>query len=258
MRHGFWVICTLALVLPAGPLRGQEVSGGMTAALPDAPSFARSADPTAGDEAASTGSPSSHRWLNFDGKLRYFREHSFGPGALLGPLFTAGPEMVSPPKHYPKPWRQGAAGFGRLYGDALAFQTAAETSRFLTGAAFHEDPRYSRSASHNPLLRTMHAVAFTAFDNSDSGHTTLALSNFAGAASAGLVGNAYLPGGYNDTRHAVTRTGIAFGSFALTNLSVEFSPELRRMGRGLHLPKFLLSRQPEKSQFAGQRSTSSW
>jgi hypothetical protein len=136
---------------------------------------------------------------------------------------------------------KGAAAFGRLYGDALAFQTAAQTGRFLTGAALHEDPRYSRSTSHNQLIRTMHAIVFTAFDRSDSGHTTLALSNVAGAASAGFVGNAYLPRGYNDTSHAVTRTGIAFGSFGLTNLGIEFSPELRRITRGLHLPTFLVS-----------------
>lgn len=100
--------------------------------------------------------------------------------------------------------------------------------------------------SHNPLMRTMHAIVFTAFDRSDSGHTTLALSTFAGAASAGFDGNAYLPRGYNDTSREVTRMGIAFGSFALTNLGIEFSPELRRIGRGLHLPRFVLSGQPRK------------
>jgi len=184
--------------------------------------------------------------LNVGGKLQYFADHSFGPGAFIGPLLTAGPEIANPPAHYPKPWRQGAAAFGRLYGDALAFQTAAQTGRFLTGAAFDEDPRYYRSASHNPLVRTMHAMVFTAFDKSDSGHTTVALSNFAGAASAGFIGNAYLPRGYNDISHAVTRTGIAFSGFTVTNLAVEFSPELRRMGRGLHLPNLLLSGQPEK------------
>lgn len=264
MRHEFPVICILALVVPAGPLRGQEVGKNIIAApaLPDAPSLALSANQAADladarncinsphyrDDAACTLSKSKccYSGLNPGGKLQYFADHSFGPGAFIGSLFTAGPEMASPPAHYPKPWRQGAAAFGRLYGDALAFQTAAQTGKFLSGAAFHEDPRYYRSASHNLLVRTTHAIVFTTFDKSDSGHTTVALSNFAGAASAGFVGNAYLPRGYNDISHAVRRTGIAFGSFALTNLASEFSPELRRMGRGLHLPKFMLSGQPEQ------------
>lgn len=50
----------------------------------------------------------------------------------------------------------------------------------------------------------------------------------------------------DNTSHEVTRMGIAFGAFALTNVGIEFSPELRRMGRGLHLPRFVLSGQPEK------------
>jgi len=243
MKYGFWFICMVTLVLAAGSLRGQEVEKGINAApaLPDPPLPAVSHD-----DAPCALVETCNSRLDFSEKLRYFSDHSFGPGAFFSPLFTAGPEIANPPAHYPKQWRQGAAAFGRLYGDALAFQTAAQTGRFLTGAAFHEDPRYSRSTSHNPVMRTMHAMVFTAFDKSDSGHTTLALSNFAGAASAGFVGNAYLPSGYNDASHAVTRTGIAFGSFALTNLAVEFSPELRRIGRDLHLPKFLLSGQPEK------------
>jgi hypothetical protein len=261
MKYRFWSICMVGLVLAAASLRGQEVEKGINAApaLLDPPSPTVS-DSQAGfvdlrnpvnsghyrDVAPCTLVETCNSRLHFSEKLRYFADHSFGPGAFFSPLFTAVPEIANPPTHYPKQWRQGTAAFGRLYGDALAFQTAAQTGRFVTGAAFHEDPRYSRSTSHNPFMRTMHAIVFTAFDKSDSGHTTLALSNFAGAASAGFVGNAYLPSGYNDASHAATRTGIAFGSFALTNLAVEFSPELRRIGKSLYLPKFSLSGQPGK------------
>lgn len=258
MKHLFWVISIVPLVLAANTLRGQEITP--AAALPNRPSAAVSAKQDAGSVGLGNRVDSGHcrhgvpcvpvetcnSRLNFSKKLRFFTDHSFGPGAFIGPLFTAGPEMAKPPARYPKQWRQGAAAFGRLYGDALSFETAAQTGRFLTGVAVREDPRYFRSTSHNPLVRAMHAIAFTAFDRSDSGHTTLALSNFAGSASAGFVGNAYLPRGYNDTSHTVTRMGIAFGSFALTNLGIEFSPELRRIGRGLHLPRFVLSGQPQK------------
>jgi len=245
-------MCLVALVLAAGAMRSQEVQEGIHAArvLPD-PSSPAVSDSQA--DFVDLGNPvnSDHyrdaapcayvetcdSRLQFSEKLRHFADHAFGPGAFLSPLFTAGPEMANPPRRYPQQWCRDAAAFGRLYGDALALQTAAQTGRFLTGAVFHEDPRYPRSTSHNPFTRTVHAIVVPAFDESDSGHTTVALSNFAGAASAGFVGNAYLPSGYNDTSHAVVRTGIAFGSFALTNLAVEFSPELRRIGKTLHLPK---------------------
>src|SRR5690348_4352682 len=143
--------------------------------------------------------------LTAGAKARYFAQHSFGPGAFAAPLFTAGPELAKPPARYPRQWRDGGGAFGRLYGDALSSQMAAQTGRFLTGVAFHEDPRYSSSTNRNALARAIHAIAFTALDKSDSGHMTLAVSNFAGAASAGFIGGAYLPVGYNDTSHALDR-----------------------------------------------------
>jgi hypothetical protein len=92
----------------------------------------------------------------------------------------------------------------------------------------------------------MHAVVFTAFDRSDSGRTTFAISNFLASASAGFVGNAYLPHGYNDTSHAVSRMGIEFGSIAVSNLAQEFTPEFRRLGQRMHLPGFMLPSAPKR------------
>lgn len=256
MKYLFWVASVITLVFPGTALRAQELGANATSgALPQGPPFAgmetgdtkHSVNSAHCSEMACSSDDPCNAMLNFGEKLRYFARHSFGPGAFVAPLFTAGPEIGKPPAHYPEQWRQGPLAFGRLYGDALAFQTAAQTGRFLTGAALHEDPRYSPSTNHNPLGRTMHAIAFTVLDRSDSRRTTLAVSNFAGAASAGFLGNAYLPQGYNNTSHAVTRTVIAFGSFAVANLAAEFSPELRRVGRSVHLlPKFRLSGQPEK------------
>jgi len=177
--------------------------------------------------------------LGFAGKARYFAAHSFAPGAFIGPLVWSAPILAKPPVHYPKDWRQGAGALGRLYGDALAFQTTAQTGKFLTGVAFHEDPRYWASSSRNPFERALHAVASTALDRSDSGRTTFAISNFAASVSAGFVGNAYLPHGYNDPSHAVSRMGLEFGGIAVTNLAQEFNPEFRRLGKRMRLPGFM-------------------
>ena len=255
MKYLFWIAGGIVLVFWGTVLRAQQRGANATSgALFEAPQSARmeTVDPkpsSNSDRYSAMSCFSDDRLtakLNFAEKARYFARRSFGAGSFIAPFFTAGPEMGRPPAHYPAQWRQGAAAFGRLYADALAFQTSAATGRFLTGAVVHEDPRYSPATTSSPLARTMHAIVFTVFDKSDSGRTTLALSNFAGAASAGFIGNAYLPHGYNDSSHALTRTGIAFGSFAITNLAVEFSPEFRRIGRRLHLRKFMLSAKPER------------
>jgi hypothetical protein len=160
-----------------------------------------------------------------------------GPRALLGEALSAGILMASPPSHYPGDWRKGAQAFGRNYGNILAIQTSRDSARFLTGALTHEDLGYKPSASKNSFARGLHAVAFTFIDKSDSGHSTIALSNFAGAAAGGFVGNAYLPPGYNDMSHAASRSAIAFGLFAAKNVVSEFSPEIRTFVKKLHLPR---------------------
>ena len=169
-------------------------------------------------------------------KADCFAHRSLRIDTFIGPLFMAVPEFAKPRAGYPTPWRKGPAAFGRLYGDALALQTAQQTTKFLAGLGLHEDLRYYPSASRNPLARALHAITFAALDRSDSGQTTLAASNFLGAAAGGFVGNAYLPRGYDDTSHAVTRMGIQFGFFVAENLVDEFRPELGQIRRLLHLP----------------------
>jgi len=253
MKYSVSFIAIVALIFSGTALRGQEVRGDSVGADVDwdARSFSMPTEKAVdlqnaldfphhvNDSTSLFNAPSSNR-LDFAGKASYFARHSFGPGAFIGALFAAAPELAKPPAGYPQQWRNGAGAFGRLYGDALAFQTAAQTGKFLTGAMFHEDPRYFPSSSLSPLARVMHAIVFTAFDKSDSGHTRLALSNFAASASAGFVGNAYLPRGYNDTNHGVSRMSIEFGSLAVTNIAQEFTPDLRRLGKKLQLPRFIL------------------
>ena len=247
MKYGFLIIGMMALLFSGAALHGQQTGAG---SVDDAVNPKKAPDPCSCQlETKDVNALCSSR-LSVSAKALYFWRRSFSPGAFVSPLFTAGPELVKPPIHYPKPWRDDGAAFGRLYGDALAFQTAAQTGRFLTGLAFHEDPRYASSANQNPLARALHAIAFTAVDKSDSGHATFAIANFVGAASAGLVGTTYLPAGYNDSSHALDRMGIALASFAASNLASEFSPELRKVGKRLHLPHLILGtaeREPDPS-----------
>jgi hypothetical protein len=173
-------------------------------------------------------------------KFMVFAVKSFGPRALVNPAFTAGIRMANPPNRYPREWRQGAEAFGRNYGNTLATHTAASTGRFLAAAALHEDLRYHPSSSSNVMVRTAHAIGYTFVDRSDSGRRQLAFANFAGAASGGFVGRLYLPPGFDDVSHAEARAATLFLSFAGQNVIREFSPELLRVARKLHVPRLEL------------------
>ena len=153
--------------------------------------------------------------LTAEDKLRIYVHGAFGPPAVILPAIGAGLGMLNPPSKYPKEWKDGADGFGRLYGARVATITSRRTAAFITEVALHEDPRYLRSTSTNPFWRTTHALAFTLVDKTDSGRNTVAVSNFAAAAAGGFVGMGCFPDGYNDATHAGQRAAAEFGTIAL-------------------------------------------
>jgi hypothetical protein len=172
-------------------------------------------------------------------KFRIYIHKTFGPPALILPAFGAGFQMLNPPSHYPREWKDGGGAFGRTYGYKVADRTSRETAQFLTGFLLHEDPRYQRSTSTNAFRRTLHALAFTVFDKTDSGRNTLAVSNFASAAAGGFVGMGILPDGYNDVTHAEQRMASEFLQIAIGNIATEFEPQWGPWAKKLRIPKIL-------------------
>jgi len=195
--------------------------------------------PTAGDEHTSTSGsadtpsartsaiPGGTGSSNFS---YYLTETYLNPGLFTAPAFRASLRMAHPPgsgpTRYPDEWRQGAEGFGRNYGDAFATRISSHTAQFIVGTLTREDLRYMPSRSHHFFARTSHAIAFTFVDRSQSGRRIPALSNFAGAAAGGFVGNAYLPNGFTDATHAGQRAEFQLGMMAAGNLFREFAPQM--------------------------------
>jgi hypothetical protein len=223
-----------------------ETQAQQAANLPDAPQpqdqnnlSGSSPHPQAANRAVLFLPVATSQRLSFSDKFTIYTHQTFGPPALILPAFKAGIGMANPTNHYPREWKDGAGAFGRLYGDSIAMVTSQRTARFLTGVALHEDPRYVRSNSKNLLVRTVHAVAFTFIDKTDSGKNTIAFSNFAGAAAGGFVGSAYLPHGYNDLTHAEQRMAMQFTSIAIQNVAAEFQPQWGPIVRKLRIQKIL-------------------
>jgi hypothetical protein len=177
--------------------------------------------------------------LTGEDKLRIYIHKTFGPPAVILPAFGTGIQMLNPPSHYPREWKDGAGAFGRVYGYKVADRTSRETAQFLTGFLLHEDPRYQRSTSTNAFRRTFHALAFTVVDKTDSGRNTLAVSNFASAAAGGFVGMGILPDGYNDITHAEQRMASEFLQLAIGNIATEFEPQWGPWAKKLRLPKII-------------------
>ena len=177
--------------------------------------------------------------LTFGEKWTIYLHQAFGPPAVVLPAFGAGLGMLNPRKNYPRDWKYGGDAFGRLYGDKLATNASRRTGQFLAETAFHEDPRYVPSSSTNVFGRTLHALAFTVIDRTDSGRNTFAFGNFAGAAAGGFVGMSYLPPGYSDVTHAEQRMAAEFATIAIGNVAAEFEPQWGPVVKKLRIPKIL-------------------
>jgi hypothetical protein len=221
------------------------------AALPDAP---MPQDQVQDQAQAESSPPASETHLNqfpvlppgltrapltIQDKFHIYAHKTFGPPAVILPAFGAGLGMLNPPNKYPREWKDGADAFGRNYGYRVADHTSRDTAQFLTGALLHEDPRYLRSTSDNPFVRTVHALAFTIFDKTDHGRTTFAASNFASAAAGGFVGMGILPNGYNDVTHAEQHMASEFLQTGIGNVITEFEPQWGPWAKKLRIPKLL-------------------
>jgi hypothetical protein len=221
----------------------------VVATLPDAPMPQEQAEDQSAPSPADSGthlnpfpilSPRLTRApLTIQDKFLIYAHKTFGPPAVILPAFGAGLGMLNPPSKYPKEWKDGAAAFGRNYGYRVADHTSRNTAQFLTGTLLHEDPRYLRSTSSNPVVRTVHALAFTIFDKTDSGRTTFAASNFASAAAGGFVGMGILPDGYNDVTHAEQHMASEFLQIGIGNVLTEFEPQWGPWAKKLRIPKIL-------------------
>src|SRR5260370_42444837 len=95
--------------------------------------------------------------LSGSDKLRIYIHKSFGPPAVILPAFGTGFQMLNPPSHYPREWKDGSDAFGRIYGYIEADRVSRVTGQFLTYFLLYAVLSYLPSSSSNPMPRTSHA-----------------------------------------------------------------------------------------------------
>ncbi len=136
---------------------------------------------------------------------------------------------------------QGAQGFGKRYGAALADQASANFfGTFFYPAIFQEDPRYYRMAHGSKRRRLLHAVGHTFLARSDSSKLMFNFSEWMGTASAQVLSNAYHPGNRRGFAPAAQWVGINIALDMGVDVLREFWPEVAHK---LRLP--FISRLPE-------------
>jgi hypothetical protein len=218
LQKMFFTLFALKLLVPlfivstgsVSRAHGQTTSAHVSSSAPGQPDLPESPTPQQSSQSnipfLSPRFNQPHQPMDTGNKFKYFVEPAFGPRSFLTNAFSTGIRMANPPSRYPHDWRAGGEAFGRNYGDSFARTGSESVGRFSAAVLLHEDLRYRRSESTFFPARLGHAFVFTFVDRTDGGHSTVAISNFTGAATSGVVGNAYLPPGFDNLTHAGQRS----------------------------------------------------
>jgi hypothetical protein len=124
---------------------------------------------------------------------------------------------------------QGAEGYGRRYGAALADRVSNDFFHtFVFPVAFRQDPRYYRQGYGSGHSRLRHAVTHVFVARSDRGGTMFNYSEWLGTASAVALSNTYHPGHERGFGPASVHVAIDIGTDAGIDVLREFWPEIVR------------------------------
>ena len=124
---------------------------------------------------------------------------------------------------------QGASGFGVYYAHNFADNTIENyLVETIVPAATKEDPRYYTLGHGGFFKRTGYCFSRLFITRTDSGRTTLNISEIVGAGAAAGIGNTYYPQTNNQWVKTYQRWSSQIIQDGLGNLLKEFWPEVNR------------------------------
>src|SRR5258706_5515533 len=159
-------------------------------------------------------------------KFGEFARTTYDPLVWTTAAFDAG---IGQATHFPEHYGQGAEGYGKRFGAAMADQaSAAFFGRFLLPTALRQDPRYFRRGSGSFGSRLGYVISRVFVTRTDSGGRAFNASIVGGALASGALSNVYYP--EQDRGAGLTLTNSAFNlaGAAATNLRPEFWPDVKR------------------------------
>ena len=123
---------------------------------------------------------------------------------------------------------QGAAGYGKRFGSALADGADSSFfSNFFYPVIFKQDPRYFRLGEGTKKQRIWSAIKQEFVTKKDSDRSPVfSYSNVLGALTAGSISNAYYPSEERGFGLTMSRTAIAFGWGMVGDFVLEFWPDI--------------------------------
>lgn len=159
-------------------------------------------------------------------KFHLFAKSSFDPVALGIVGVQAGLSQAE--NQFPG-YGQGAAGYGKRYGAALADEVSSGFfSNFLYPSMLKHDPRYFRLGAGSLKRRMLYGLTQEFVCHTDKGGRSFNYSNVLGAFSSGGLANVYYPSSDRGFGLTMSRTAIAWLYGEAGGLFDEFWPDIQR------------------------------
>ena len=163
-------------------------------------------------------------------RLRFYRETTFSPFALAGPV--AGAAVTQWTTGNPPQWGQGFPGYGRRLLSGYSRQVISNSIGLGVAFAANEDPRRRPTGENGVWKRGLYAARGAFVSHTVSGSLMPAYSRIIGSYAAGFVSNAWYPAPYSNVHSALYRGSTALASDIVWQEFKEFWPDVRRKLRG--------------------------
>ncbi len=159
-------------------------------------------------------------------KFQLMAKTMYDPFTFVSAGLTAGLGQAT--DSFPQ-YGQGASGFGKRYGAALADNADSNFfSNFVYPVIFKQDPRYFR-VGEGPIKKRLWISLEEEFvARKDSGGKTFHFSNVLGAITAGTISNVYYPSQSRGVGLTAGRAATALGYGCLGDIFLEFWPDVDR------------------------------
>jgi hypothetical protein len=154
--------------------------------------------------------------------------HATTVGSPLSLAETAAYAGILHGLNSPREWGQGGGAYGRRFASALGGSAIHGALAFGLDSALHQDPRYFRSHDSGFLRRTAHAFRGTILTRTDRGGETLSTWRLGSAYGAAFLSNQWYPDRVNTVRLGVMEGSLHLAFDFVSNVGVEFWPDLKR------------------------------
>ncbi|HWR13369.1 MAG TPA: hypothetical protein VN577_00965 [Terriglobales bacterium] len=194
--------------------------------LPDAPTPQVEAKQKRRFSFIPVASSSSDAPLSTSQKFLLFADNSTNPFQIVAAGAKAG---VSQARDKFPAYGQGAEGYGKRFGAALADQTSMEFfGTFVFPSVLRTDPRYFRKETGSASSRTLYSITRVFVTRNDHRRPVPNAALWMGAIAAGGLSNAYYPDEQRGVGLVFSRAGIVIGTRAGFNVVKEFWPDIWR------------------------------